>query len=144
MTQFCIAAGSVKPATWPTVGPKFMSMYNQPKAKGTGKIAPPTWTRCVSAGHGVTDGVLQGECEQPATVWMCSCSSNTAIPSCPSGNQAGSDPHEKESWRFEVFESRQHSRLVPPANGPPWRNRVAKSVASGSRRSTADQPTYRP
>src|SRR5579864_5966793 len=117
------AAGSTG-GLLPAAAVVFMSMYSQPKLNGTGNEAPLTCTRCVSAGHGVNDPV--GGCGENGNVCGttgCSCSSKITMPSWPSGYHAGRTPGVagQVNGPWLTFESRQHSRLVPPENGPPFR-----------------------
>src|SRR5207248_129273 len=114
--------------------------YAQPKVNDTGKLAPPTCVRFASAGNGI--GVWfggTGATENDGMVCGFSCSSNTTSASCPIGYHAGRTfgVAGHVNGPCFTFESRHVTKLVPPVKTPPLRNRPAKFVASGSRRSTA-------
>src|SRR5262245_66013613 len=99
--------------------------------------------RCASAGH--SRFVVCGGCGDTGKlcgVSGCSSSSKITTPSWPSGNHGGVVPQVNGPWL--VFESRQHSQLVPPSKATPFTNRPAKFVDNGSRLSAADHGTNRP
>src|SRR5215470_2564867 len=115
------STGGLAPASATVV---FMSRNSQPKLNGTGNAGPLTWTRCVSAGHGmIPDTGGCGENGNVCGTTGCSCSSKITMPSWPSGYQGGCTPNVagQVNGPWLTFESRQQSRLVPAENGPPLR-----------------------
>src|SRR5579864_7790586 len=102
------------------------SRNSQPKSKpaGSGKLAPPTCVRCVSAGNGIVDEF--GGCGEKGNVCGtdgCSCSSKITMASWPSGYQQGRTPGVagQVNGPWLTFESRHTSSEVPALNGPPFR-----------------------
>src|SRR5260370_1128893 len=146
-TQAWAAAGStggLLPAAATVV---LRSRNNQPNWNGTGNAEPFTCVRCVSAGNGMMPGPVGcGEKGNTSATFVFSSSSKNTMLSWPSGYHGGWTPavagQVKGPWL--TFESRHTSNDVPALNGPPFRKRVAKVVASGSRLSAAVHASERP